>query len=66
MTAGSAPLEHLTLTNGGRVLGVTGLGESIAAARTRAHEAVAKIHFDGAYYRPDIAAPGKKGTGSAP
>ena len=54
--AGTAPLEHLTLTNGGRVLGVTALGSDLAAARTRAYEAVDKVHFDGAYYRRDIAA----------
>ena len=56
MTAGSAPLEHLTLTNAGRVLGVTALDSHLAAARARAYEAVAKIHFDGAYYGPEIAA----------
>jgi phosphoribosylamine--glycine ligase len=53
--AGTAPLEHLTLTNGGRVLGVTALGDTIAAARTRAYEAVAEVNFEGAYYRKDIA-----------
>ena len=42
------------LTSGGRVLTVTALGKDIAAARKRAYEEVAKIDFDGAYYRSDI------------
>ncbi len=43
------------VTNGGRVLGVTALGQTIADAKKRAYEAVALIKFDGAYYRRDIA-----------
>jgi phosphoribosylamine---glycine ligase len=43
------------LTAGGRVLGVTALGEDIAAAQKNAYKAVEKIHFDGMYYRKDIA-----------
>ena len=43
------------LTNGGRVLGVTGLGETLPQAIERAYEGVAVIHFDGAHYRRDIA-----------
>jgi phosphoribosylamine--glycine ligase len=43
------------VTDGGRVLGVTALGETIAAAQRRAYEALAKIHFDGMHYRSDIA-----------
>jgi len=42
------------VTAGGRVLGVTGLGESLAEARRKSLEAVSMIHFDGAYYRRDI------------
>jgi phosphoribosylamine--glycine ligase len=42
------------LTNGGRVLGVTALGESVEQAINRAYKAVGKIAFDGAYYRKDI------------
>jgi len=44
-----------TITNGGRVLGVTALGQTIEDAKTRAYQAVDKINFDGAYYRRDIA-----------
>ena len=43
------------VTAGGRVLGITALGDTIAAAKTRAYEAVDKINFDGAYCRRDIA-----------
>ena len=50
--------RHLgaTVTDGGRVLNVTGLGESIEDARARAYEAVEQITFEGAQYRSDIAA----------
>ncbi len=43
-------------TAGGRVLGVTALGRTIAEARQRAYEAVEGIHFPGMHYRRDIAA----------
>jgi phosphoribosylamine--glycine ligase len=43
------------VTDGGRVLGVTALGETLADAKKNAYEAVAKIHFAGAHFRTDIA-----------
>jgi phosphoribosylamine--glycine ligase len=43
-------------TDGGRVLGVTALGETIEKAAGRAYEAVERIRFDGAHFRRDIAA----------
>jgi phosphoribosylamine---glycine ligase len=43
------------VTAGGRVLTVCALGTDIAAARERAYTAVEKIHYDGAFYRRDIA-----------
>lgn len=43
------------ITAGGRVLGVTALGRTIEDAQKRAYNAVSKIHFEGAYYRKDIA-----------
>ncbi|MGH7173746.1 MAG: phosphoribosylamine--glycine ligase [Gemmataceae bacterium] len=43
------------LTDGGRVLGVTALGSTLAGAKRRAYEAAAYIQFHGAYYRRDIA-----------
>ena len=53
--AGTKAVEGEVLTEGGRVLGITALAEDIKSARNRAYEAVAKIHFDKAHYRSDIA-----------
>lgn len=53
--AGTAKRDGDIVTSGGRVLGVTALGETIAEAQKRAYEAVDKIKFDGAYWRRDIA-----------
>ncbi len=53
--AGTKKQNGDIITNGGRVLGVTALGERIADAKKRAYEAVEKIKFDGAYWRRDIA-----------
>lgn len=44
------------VTNGGRVLGVTALDHSLEAARNLAYRAVDQIHFEGAFFRRDIAA----------
>jgi phosphoribosylamine--glycine ligase len=46
--------EHL-VTNGGRIVGITGLGDTIGAARTAAYEAVGLVEFRGMRYRSDIA-----------
>ena len=53
--AGTAAKDGQIVTNGGRVLGVTALGDDIKAAKQRAYEAVVKISFEGAQYRSDIA-----------
>ena len=42
------------VTNGGRVLGITGCGDTLQAALDKAYRAIGKIHFDGAYFRSDI------------
>jgi len=42
------------VTNGGRVFGVTGLGQDIHKAIDTTYVALKKIHFDGMYYRTDI------------
>lgn len=42
------------LTNGGRVLGVTGLGNDFNQAAEQAYRAIAQINFSGCYYRSDI------------
>ena len=43
-----------TLTSGGRVLGVTALGQGIAEALANVYAAVAKISFEGVHFRRDI------------
>jgi phosphoribosylamine--glycine ligase len=43
------------VTNGGRVLAVTGLGDTLEEARTRAYEGAALINFKGSVRRSDIA-----------
>ncbi len=53
--AGTAMRDGNFVTNGGRVLGVTALGDDPAAARERAYDAAQKINFDGRQLRGDIA-----------
>jgi phosphoribosylamine--glycine ligase len=53
--AGTALHDGRLVTNGGRVLNVTGLGESVREARERAYAAVEQISFAGARCRRDIA-----------
>ncbi|MFH1414426.1 MAG: phosphoribosylamine--glycine ligase [Candidatus Omnitrophota bacterium] len=50
------------VTNGGRVLGVTGLGDDIRTAIDKTYQAVEKIDFEGMHYRRDI---GQKAINSA-
>jgi phosphoribosylamine--glycine ligase len=52
--AGTSLQNNRISTNGGRVLGVTARGESIAAAIEQAYQAVGCIHWPGVYYRRDI------------
>ena len=54
--AGTALKDGKVVTAGGRVLGVTGLGLDPRAAAQKAYEAVARIRWNGARYRSDIAA----------
>ena len=54
--AGTRAENGKTLTSGGRVLGVTALGSDVRAAREKAYDAVARISFEGAHFRRDIAA----------
>jgi len=53
--AGTAKDDHRWLTAGGRVLGVTARGKTIAAAAQQAYWAVQQISWDGMHYRKDIA-----------
>jgi len=52
--AGTTLKDGQIITHGGRVLGVTGLGEDIPRAIERTYQAVKKISWDGVYYRTDI------------
>lgn len=52
--AGTRYERNQTVASGGRVLGVTGLGDSFPAALAAAYEAIDLIHFDHLYYRRDI------------
>ena len=54
--AGTARRDGKIVTSGGRVLGVTALGENLAAARGRAYAALESIQFEGMHYRSDIGA----------
>jgi len=46
--------EGLYITNGGRVLNVTALGNNVREAMDRCYAAVQKITFDGMHYRRDV------------
>ena len=61
--AGTKTRDGRVVTAGGRVLGVTALGARLSDAVANAYRAVAKISFEGAIYRKDIAARAlKRGT----
>jgi phosphoribosylamine---glycine ligase len=52
--AGTQAKGHQTVTNGGRVLCVTALADTVKAAQHRAYDIVHSIEFEGAQYRRDI------------
>jgi phosphoribosylamine--glycine ligase len=52
--AGTKASENRIVTAGGRVLGVTAVGDNLMAAKRRAYDAVDKIEFDECYFRRDI------------
>ena len=53
--AGTKASDGKVLTNGGRVLCATALGDSVAAAQTSAYELASHISWDNVYFRTDIA-----------
>ncbi len=53
--AGTALHDGKIVTAGGRVLAVTAVAETLQSACDRAYAALSKIHFDGIYFRRDIA-----------
>lgn len=58
--AGTKKENGQFLTSGGRVLGVTALGNDLRTAIHRGYDTVKNISFDGQYYRTDIGAKGLK------
>lgn len=52
--AGTAAKDGEIITSGGRVLGVTAVGETLKEARELAYQSVEKVSFNGAHYRTDI------------
>ncbi|MEA2102942.1 MAG: phosphoribosylamine--glycine ligase [Thermodesulfobacteriota bacterium] len=53
--AGTASRDGRILTSGGRVLGVTAVGDDLESTLKRVYQAVETISFDGMFYRKDIA-----------
>ena len=53
--AGTALVDDEVVTSGGRVLCVTALGDTIAAAQRHAYSVCAGIHWNGSFHRHDIA-----------
>jgi phosphoribosylamine---glycine ligase len=53
--SGTVLVDDQTVTAGGRVLGVTAVGDSLPEALRLAYQALAEIKFEGMYYRRDIA-----------
>ena len=53
--AGTARHGDRLVTNGGRILAVTGFSDTIAGARAAAYEAAGRIRFEGMRYRSDVA-----------
>ncbi|OUU78370.1 MAG: phosphoribosylamine--glycine ligase [Gammaproteobacteria bacterium TMED78] len=52
--AGTKKTKDVVVTNGGRVLCVTALGETVSKAQKKAYEAVQKIEWKNSFYRSDI------------
>ena len=59
--AGTTAQGGRIVTSGGRVLGVTAIGDTLEAARKQAYAAVELISFDGMQYRKDIGAKAPRG-----
>lgn len=52
--SGTAIKNKKTITSGGRVLTVTGLGDNMSEALKKSYDGLKKISFEGMYYRKDI------------
>ena len=62
--AGTKSNGNEVVTNGGRVLAVTGTGGSLEEASAEAYKAVSRIQWDGLYFRKDIGEDLKKWASS--
>ncbi|MEO8608120.1 MAG: phosphoribosylamine--glycine ligase [Chloroflexota bacterium] len=61
--AGTTTKDGQVVTNGGRVLNVTAMGDTLEEAVNRAYAGVEKIHFEGMHHRKDIGRAGVKQNG---
>lgn len=61
--AGTKASGGKVVTNGGRVLATTGLGNTLEESLERAYKGIEAVHFDGAYHRKDIGGDLKKSNG---
>jgi phosphoribosylamine--glycine ligase len=52
--AGTKTVEGKVLTDGGRVLAITGMGNDLRTAREKGYAGVAKLSWEGVYFRTDI------------
>ena len=52
--AGTKKQNDNVLTDGGRVLAITGKGNSLEEARAQVYQTVAQVYWEGLYYRKDI------------
>lgn len=62
--AGTKENNSEVITNGGRVLAVTGTGSNLNEASQEAYQLISSIHWDGLYFRKDIGDDLKKWSGS--
>jgi phosphoribosylamine--glycine ligase len=53
--AGTAERDGSLISNGGRVMTVTGIGNDLESARHRAYSQISTIDLEGSFYRSDIA-----------
>ena len=52
--AGTRIKDDQIYTNGGRVMAFTSFGDDMSDALAKSYRSIAKVHFDGMYYRKDI------------
>ncbi|HMP17142.1 MAG TPA: phosphoribosylglycinamide synthetase C domain-containing protein, partial [Gemmatales bacterium] len=53
--AGTKLVDNRVLTDGGRILNITALGDNLSHAREKAYQAIAKLECQATFYRRDIA-----------